>query len=907
VLHGRAAERAAVAALLDDARIARGGALVVSGLPGVGKSALLADAAARAGDMQVLQARGVESESPLAFAALHRLLRPVLGYADRLPAPQARALRAAFGAGDSTDADRFRVFLAALSVLAEASADRPVLAVVDDAHWLDDSSAAALTFVARRVQDEPVALLFGAREGDARRFDAPDLPELHLGGLDPAAAADLLAEHAGGPVPAEVAAQLAARTGGNPLALVELPRTLPPAVLAGTVPLPVQLRVTEAVERVFLDRARRLPAPAQTLLLVAAADDSGRLDVVRRAAAAVGAGEHALDAVERSGLVQVHAGQLELRHPLVRSAVYGAATDRERRRAHAALAAALPGAPDADRRAWHRAAAAAGPDAAVADELDAAAERARHRGGQEAASAALERAAELTPEPGDLRARRRYRAALAAWLAGRPLQARALADMADPDAADPGLRADIARLRARVEWNTGSITLGHRMLLRAAQEVAPHDPERAREMATIATALATVGGGSGLDVDPTALVPPPTEGAPRPVRCADALLRGLHALGRGDPAAATPLLRLAFALAEPVGDLALDVLANLGVAAMHLGDDEAVLRFHAAVLTGAREADALIMQLYALTRSVLARIPTGRWQAAVAEAGEAVTLARVTGQPALTGLPLAWLGLLAALRGDDTARVHLAEATTLLAAHPGGTLEPLTRGVVAWAEAVLAGPHPASALPHLRRAASPIIGNAVAIERVEAAIRAGDADDAAAVLARLDAFAAATGAAWAAAAAEHGRALLADDGEAERHFGRALDHHARSPRRVDRARTELAFGEHLRRARRRVDARTHLRAALATFEEIGAAPWAERARQELRASGETARRRDDAPTADLTPQELQVARLVADGLPNREVAARLFVSPRTVEFHLRNVFAKAGVASRAELARLPLG
>jgi DNA-binding CsgD family transcriptional regulator len=904
VLHGRAAERRAIGALLDDARISRGGALVLRGMPGVGKSALLADATARAGDLQVLRARGVESESPLAFAALHRLLRPVLGHLDRLPAPQARALLAAFGEDETAEADRFHVFLAALSLLAEAAADAPVLALVDDAHWLDDASAAALTFVARRIQDEPVALLFAAREGE---FDVPDLPELHLGGLDRDAAAQLLAERLGAPVPAEVGAALVGRTGGNPLALLELPETVGPAALTGTVPLPARLPVTEGVERAFLDRARCLPPPAQTVLLVAAADDSGQVAVVRRAADALGADEHALDVVERSGLVQVRDGRLEMRHPLVRSAVYGAATSRERRRAHAALAAALTDPQEADRHAWHRAAAAAEPDEAVAGELEAAAERARHRGGQEAASAALERAAELTPEPGDRRAQRRYGAALAAWLAGQPVRARALADVALADADEPRLRADVARLRARVEWNTGSVALGHRMLLRAARDVAPHDRDRAREMAVIGAALASVGGDSGIDVDPAALVPPATGDDPRPVRCADALLRGLDALARRGCASATPLLRQALALAEPVDEVGVDMLANLGIAAMHLGDDEAVLGVHTALLTRAREADATVMVLYALTRGVLARITTGRWAAAAAEAGEALTLARVTGQPALTGLPSAWLGLVAALRGEDAAQAHLAEAERLLADHPRGTLEPLTRAAVSWARGVLAVDRPAAALHHLQHAASPIVGGAAVIDRVEAAVRAGERDEAAAVLADAGRFAEATGAAWAAAAVEHGRALLADDRVAERHFAAALGHHDRSPRRVDRARTELAFGEHLRRARRRVDARSHLRAALATFEEVGAAPLAERARVELRASGETARRRDDPPATGLTPQELQVARLVAEGLPNREVAARLFVSPRTVEFHLRNVFAKAGVTSRTELARLPLG
>jgi DNA-binding CsgD family transcriptional regulator len=339
---------------------------------------------------------------------------------------------------------------------------------------------------------------------------------------------------------------------------------------------------------------------------------------------------------------------------------------------------------------------------------------------------------------------------------------------------------------------------------------------------------------------------------------------------------------------------------------MQLGDDEAILHFHSVLLTRARDADAMIMVLYALTRRAFGLITTGRWTAAANDAAEALRLGEATGQPALTGLPLAWLALLAALRGEKAGEAHLAGAERALAEHPGGTLEPITRAAVAWVEATLARAQPAAAQHHLQQMTSPWVRRTVALDRIEAAIRCDDRDTARAEQAEIDSFAAATDAPWAAAAAAHGRALLAAERDAEPHFKQALAHHARSPRRIDRARTELAFGEHLRRIRRRVDARAHLRAALQAFEDVGASPWAERARQELRASGETARRRDDFPPTELTPQELQVARLVAEGLSNRDVAARLFVSPRTVEFHLRNVFAKSGVTSRAALAHLPL-
>lgn len=901
MLHGRAAEQAAVAALLAEARASRGGALVLRGQPGAGKSALLADAVARAESMRVLRTSGVESESPLAFAALQRLLRPVASLTGRLPARQARALRAAFGEADDPETDRFVVFLGALSLLTEAAADRPVLAVVDDAHWLDDASAAALLFVARRVHSEPVALLFAAREGDVRGFDGPDLPDLAVGGLDPAAAAALLSEQAGTSVPAEVGARLVADTGGNPLALVELPTALSPDQLAGRAPLPARLPVTEGVERVFLDRARRLSAPARTLLLVAAADDSGRVATVRAGAAALGVDERAFDEVERSGLVRVQGPELELRHPLVRSAVHTAATSGDRRRAHRALAEAFAAERDPDRRAWHLAAATDRPDEAVAAELEAVATRARRRGGQEAAAAALERAAELTPQAGDPRARRLLEAARAAWLGGAPQRAGTLSDAALQQAQDPGLRADAARLRARVEWNTGSLELGHRMVLAAARDVAPVDPARAREMAMFAAALASFGGASGIDLDPVRLVPPAAATDPPRVRCFDALLRGLAPVPGRAWAEAAPHLRAAFAIAEDLEPDDQDLLPNLGIAALHLQDDHAILDFHTRLLTRARDTGATIMVLYALTRRAFGLLATGRWVAARADVAEALQLARGTGRPGLAAMPLAWTALLAALRGEDPA--DLAEADALAAAHPLGTLRGLVHDVLHWTRAVAEAEHPAVAHGHLAQVQLPVVAHLSAIDLLEAAARADRPDDVRERADELAEFARATGAAWAAAAAAHGRALVGGGTAA---FEEALAHHARSGRRVDHARTRLAYGEHLRRARRRVDARPHLRAALETFEEVGAQRRAERARRELRASGETARRRDGADTAGLTPQELQVASLVAQGMPNREVAARLFVSPRTVDFHLRNVFSKLGISSRGELARAGL-
>src|SRR5215207_8010024 len=438
MLYGRDAERSAVTALLDAARDSRSGVLVLRGQAGAGKSALLQDAVEQASDLQVLEARGIESEAELAFAGLHQLLRPILGQVDGLPGPQATALRAAFGLEQGRVKDRFLVSVAVLSLLAEAAERRPVLCVVDDAHWLDEASANALVFVARRLEAEGVVVLFAARDGDPRRFGAVGLPTLEIGGLGGVAVAALLAERAAVSVDPEVRDRLLERTGGNPLALIELPSVLTSDQLSGTQPLPLRLPLTDGVEHAFLERVRRLPDDAQALLLIAAAEDTGRQ-------ATLGAGVAALDAAEAAGLVRVRAGGIAFRHPLVRSAVYQGATSSQRRQAHRALAGAADREGDADRRAWHLAAAAVEPDQGVVRELDAAAERALGRGGFEAASAALERAATLTSDPHS-RGRRLVAAAEHAWAAGQLGRTTGLLEAVRPLATEPLLRADVGRL-----------------------------------------------------------------------------------------------------------------------------------------------------------------------------------------------------------------------------------------------------------------------------------------------------------------------------------------------------------------------------------------------------------------------------------------------------------------------------
>lgn len=907
VLHGREAEQARLVELLDAARSGAGGSVVVLGDPGVGKSALLDDLVVGAAGMTVMRTQGIESEAPLAFAALQRLLRPLLRLVGQLPAPQARALRVALGEELGEPGDRFLVYLGVLSLLAEAAEAQPVLAVVDDAHWLDDASAAALQFVARRLDVERAVLVFAARPEDVRSFRADELETITLAGLDVSAGRKLVRERIGVDMAPEVAAQLLATTGGNPLALLEVPRALSPDQLSGAAALPGRLPVTGTVERVFLEHARRLSPAAQRLLLVAAADDSSRVATITGAAAVLGAGPETWAEVEQSGLVRVVDGTAEMRHPLVRSAVYAAATSLDRRTAHAALADALTDAEDADRQAWHRAASVDRPTPEVVAALDAAAERAEQRGGHEAAAAAWARGAELSAGPEE-RALRRYAAAREAWIAGQPQRARELVESARRGTEDPLLTSDLVQLGARIEWNTGSVALGHRMVLEGARDVASHDPDRARELAMFGAALAGFAGPPTTDVDPREFVSLSDE--PLRHRCIAELVHGLMHAMRAEWAEASTMLGRAFETGEELHIDDADLLPNLGVGAAHLGDAEQMDLCHQRMLTAARSSGRVVVVLYALTRLGFSDLVAGRWSEVASGQAEALRLGQSTGQRGLATLPRVWLLLLAALRGESTYDGLLPQVEQSLEAGAAGTLGVYARDVARWAKGVHASVGTPAAFHHLAQITHPIVQRTAAIDRIEAAVHADQVETARLWLDELASFAAATGQPWAAAGAAHGRAVIAAAGgggrDADPLFERALELHDKANRPFDRARTALAYGENLRRTRRRVDAREHLRVAHQVFEDLRAAPWVERAAQELRASGETARKRDEVATVELTPTELQVAQLVQGGMSNKEVAAQLFVSPRTVDFHLRNVFGKTGVTSRLALAQLSL-
>ncbi|WP_240776795.1 helix-turn-helix transcriptional regulator [Nonomuraea basaltis] len=909
LLHGRERECGLITRLLDDARDRRSGVLVVRGEAGIGKSALLDFAAARAGDIRVLRGGGVESESELPYAAAHQLLRPVADRVAAIPAQQGAALRGAFGMGDPVGADRFLVSVAVLSLLSEVAEERPLLCLVDDAHWLDGASADALAFVARRLEAEGVALVFAVRDDGTDSGPAlagrplARLPELRLRGLEPDAARALLAERTAVALAPEVADLLVSSTAGNPLGLLELPGSLSAEQLAGAHPLPERLPVGAVVERVFLARVRRLRAPAQTLLLVAAAEESGDVGLVLRAAQALGVVPDALDEAETAGLVRVD-DVITFRHPLVRSAVYRGATFLQRRAAEQALAAVLTD-EDVDRRAWHLAAAATGPDEAVAQDLERSAERAAQRGGHAAAASALRRAAALTANP-ETRALRLTLAAEAGWLAGQPDRARALLDEAAQYATEPLLRARGEHVRGAIEGLCGRPDTAYAMLLAGSEPVAESDPGQAARMLTEAGRLAWTAADLPKLVEAGRRIAdlPPVEDA---VTAGARLVVGLAAILQGDAERAAPALREGRALAQDKADP--QSLGLAASAAMFVGEDAAALDLFTTAAVRARAAGTVSALPLVLAPLGALQMWTGRFTAARATATEGLRLSLDTGQDNTAAHHRAVLAWIAAAQGRaDECRT---EADAALARAIGQRLGP-PAGIAAWALALLdlGEGRKGEAFDRLTALADagpgeghPIVKIFAAADLVEAAVRTDRPDRATAALDLLRGWAGPVRVPWAHALVARCQGLVEGGDD---HFTEALSLHAVAGRPFDTARTALLFGETLRRRRRRAEARRHLRTACETFERLDAAPWAELARVELQATGETARRRDPSTVAQLTPQELQIARLVSEGGTNWEIAAHLFLSPRTVDYHLHKVFVKLGISSRAELVRLSL-
>jgi DNA-binding CsgD family transcriptional regulator len=910
VLYGRDLEQDRIGALIDAARASRSGALVLRGEPGIGKTALLEDARERAFDLHVLAARGVESESELPFAALHQLVRPALGRLDQLPAAQATALRGALGLGDGSGEERFLVFAGCLSLLSELAEEQPVLCLVDDAHWLDAASADALRFVARRLDAEGIVLLFAAREGEVRAFDAADVPSLQLDGLDVEAAGQLLTERVRVPTAPTVRDRLVEQTLGNALALIEVPTALSDAELSGDEPLPEALPLSHHVQSVFLERVRRLPDESQLLLLVIAADDSESSALIARAGAVLGLNADALEAPEHAGLVSVSETRLEFRHPLVRSAVYGAATSGERRAAHRALATALADDEEqADRRAWHLASSALEPDEDVVQALEQAAERAEQRAAYMAAARALERAADLSSDEA-ARGRRLTGAARCASTAGADEHAVGLARRALLLVDEPAHLAALRFVLGLAELRRGRPLDGVPLLIQGARELEPVDHAGAFELLMWANWAAWQAGDTPAQVQTSRLAATLDPGDNDESAFVANLLGGFAAMLQADTAEGTRLLESALEWGA-TADSSLHVFqASMG--AFWLGDDErfSALLNRAAAL--ARECGQFGMLAEVLGRRAGQLALVQQFDQATLAGVEAIELARELGADNLELLPRAILAFVSALRGDDDeARQQAEDAYERGTAH--GFPVPVVIAIYALAFLDLGRGRWTNALERLEALADERSGVAdvfmatiSAPDRLEAAVRAGRPEQGREALALFEEWATQAGASWAQPRLESCRALIAEGDQATEHFEEALLLRAEA-RSFDLARIRLLYGEHLRRERRPSDARTHLRAALEGFERFRAEPWAERARGELRATGETARRRDPSTRGQLTVQELQIARYAAEGLANKEIAAMMFLSKRTIDYHLRNIYVKLGIASRTQLAGLRLG
>ncbi|MER6948265.1 AAA family ATPase [Nonomuraea sp. NPDC000554] len=909
---GRDAEIALLSGMITESGAGQGNAVVVYGEAGIGKSALLAEVARRAGgDLLVLRVTGVEAEAELPFAALHLMLRPARHLVEGLPAAQQAALRGAFGESHAGPQDRFLVGLAVLTLLADLAEERPVLCLVDDVQWLDRASVDALVFAARRLEAERITMVLAARD-DGGEPVVHGVPELRLPGLGRADCERLLEESA-----AELAHQARDRViddaEGNPLALLEFAGSLTPEQRAGQLtPLPLQpplLPLAGRVEQSLRAAIRRLPERTQLLLLIAAADGSGSLEFVLRAAEGFGAGLPDLEPAERGRLAQLSDGRLRFRHPLIKAAAYHEAPLARRVAAHRALAAVLDGDEHADRRAWHLSGAALGPDEETSAVLAATGERARRRGSHASAANAYERAAQLTVD----RQRRAHwlaDAAEAAIGAGQLARAGAAAERGRRLAQDPVVLARLAAARAAVDAEQGGRTPAVRTLIDAAAGVARTAPAEAASLLATAASEAWFAGDHTALGQAAQLMEALAPNVDARLASVARAVRGMERVAAGDPAAGLSLLRAA--TVSPRIGASDPVVGTYGVfSALMTGDDDAACELAAARVAACREQGLIGALPHALQLLTQARILHGGYAEAAESGAEAWRIAHDTGQAGRLRHLHGILARLAAVQGEDDSCLHLARQAEGTARERNGS----GWGGCALTLLDLVRTRYDAAAERMARVLDGPLGHTVIVtfalpDYVEACARLGEPARASQAFARFDAWAAASGRPWAAAVAHRCRALLAPRGEAEPHYAAALDLHARGGRPFEQARTELLYGEWLRRARRRADAGTHLRSAMGRFAAMGATPWAERAHAELAATGARAdlpERGVDARAVDaLTPQELQVVRLAATGATNRQIGAQLFLSPRTVGFHLYKAYPKLGVSSRADLAGLDL-
>jgi DNA-binding CsgD family transcriptional regulator len=907
VLIGRESHCARLDELLERARTGRSGALAIRGEAGIGKTALLDYAIERAEGATVVRALGVESEAELQFSGLLEVCWPLRDRLEEIADHQAEVLRAALGLGPAEAHDRFSVGAATLGLLAASAETNPLL-VVDDAQWLDRSSQDALLFAVRRLEADRVAVLFAAREGEERTFEAPGIESISLTGLAREAANRLLVENGQGGLAREVANRLCEATGGNPLALIELPSLLSAEQLAGSAPIGDPLPAGSSVERAFARCAEALPESARRALLVAAVSSSSELETVVGGVAALGLGAEALEAAEDAGLVRFVDGRLVFGHPLVRSAVYHAAAASDRRAVHRALADALVGSPHTEARAWHLAGAALGPDERAAEALAQAAEHARRQSGYAAAAAALERAARLSPD-GAVGVERLAAAADAAWRAGRTETASRLVAETLARVGDPRVRAETLRLHGAIEFFAGRGDAAAAALLDAVTLLEAFDHAGAVAAAADAVnALVRVRQPAlALETAQRARSLAPSNGGEADAEATIALGYALCFAGRYGEA--EPHLRRAVELFSASTSVPSPLQAGrLSAALGWLGRHQDAHAYLAATVARARAAGAVGSLPHLLASSAWQALHASRWNQAHADAGEAVELAAEVDQPVTATQALGVLTWLHALRGDEARCRACADETQRRARGFGFRLYELLASLCLGLLDLGAGrvDDAIGTLEDVARHADErglyIPGVSPQLELAEAHLRAGRAAAAEAILASFE-RSELVSAPLPSALAARCRGLLARADRFEPHFDEALALHARVQSPFALARTRLCYGERLRRAGRRIDAREQLRAARETFERIGAEPWAERARGELRASGETLRRRDPSEAEELTPQELQIALQVAGGKTNKEVGAALFLSHKTVEFHLSRVYRKLDTRSRAELIR----
>jgi DNA-binding CsgD family transcriptional regulator len=906
-LRGRLDELGFLGGLIDAVRAGESRALVLSGEAGVGKSALLDYVAGHASGCRVVRATGVQSEMELAFAGLQQLCKPLLDHLDRLPGPQCEALHIAFGLSAGPAPDRFLVGLAVLSLLSDAAEEQPLIGLVDDEQWLDHASAQALGFAARRLEAESVGLVVAARQPSGHMAG---LPELVIEGLRADDARALLDSVLTGPLDSRVRDRIVAETRGNPLALLELPRGLTPAELAGGFGFAGAAPVSGRVEESFRRRVRALPDQSRRLLLVAAADPTGDPGLVWRAAGLLEIGAEAAAPATEAGLVEFGAW-VAFRHPLVRTAVYRSASSLERQDVHRALAEVTDPRADPDRRAWHRAQAAAGPGEDVAGELERSAGRAEARGGLAAAASLLERAALLTPEP-VRRAQRLLAAARAKYAAGALDAALGLLVSVEAGPADPLRAAEVERLRGQIAALQRRSGDGARLLLSAARRLERLDAALARETYLEALAVAVWAGDLGLPggvraAAEAARAAPP---APGPPRVADILLDAFALRLTQGYAAAAPALARAVELV-----LALDVgpdleagrglwLAGAGasqMAAQELWDAESWHTLAARMAQFARDTGALVLLQFGLNFLAVPHLLAGELATAARLIEEDRLIAEATGNP-----PAAYAAMtLAAWRGREAPATELIEATVQEATARGqGRLVSLAD----YASAVLGnglGRHDAARDAAWRAFQRDPVGYGPFIvpELAEAASRTGDLALVRAALDWLSERTAVTPGDWSLGIQARIRAFLTQGAAAESQYAESIDRLGRTRLRAELARAHLLYGEWLRRGRRRADARAQLRTAHEMLDAMGIGAFAERARRELAATGETARKRTVETSGQLTARETQIARLARDGLSNPEIGARLFISARTVQYHLGKVFTKLGIGSRSQLDR----